>query len=100
MRIIVQARATAHIGCRITPQPDVDPPWVTTRWPHPKLTLMRPSRPYAHCRDVCGSTLRLFAAFRRCGRPDLLERKSAFQGYARDTEVPMCESRDLTCESV
>jgi hypothetical protein len=46
------------------------------------------------------SEARHTAAFRRCGRPDLLERKSAFQGYARDTEVPMCESRDLTCESV
>jgi len=62
MQIIVQARATAQIGCRSTPQPDVDPPWVKTRWPLPKLTLMRPSRPYAHWRDVRGSTLRLTAA--------------------------------------
>jgi hypothetical protein len=62
MRIIVQARANAQIGCRITPQPDVEPPLVTTRWPRPKLALMRLSRPNARCLDVCGSTLRLFAA--------------------------------------
>ncbi len=64
MQIIVQACATAQIGCRSTPQPDLDPPWVTTRWPRPKLTLMRLSRPYAHCRDMCGPILRLFAAYR------------------------------------